>query len=151
MEKAWKPTSTTSTELQVLLTSTLAMFSLVSHYIRQCDGMLVGPPKNPKIQKPFLLIWKLGQGLLKTGLLWTHCPQKAYFMLGLHSGDSGHHLLTPGPPLCYHWLPASTPHFSQPPLVTGLAELQGICSVALILWLFFVHTFCVCPCLHGWC
>lgn len=98
----------------------------------------------------FLFIWKLGQGLLKTGLLWTHRPQTAaYFMVGLHSGDSGHHLLTPGPPLCNHQPPF---HFSQPPPVAGLAGLHGTCSFALFLSLFFffVHV-SVCPCLHGWC
>lgn len=92
----------------------------------------------------FLFIWKLGQGLLKTGLLWTHCPQTAYFMVGLHSGDSGHHLLTPGPPLCYHQPPF---HFIQPPPVAGLAGLQGTCSFALFLSLFSLSV-CVCVCAH---
>lgn len=108
------------------------VFSGLSHYIQQCDGMLVDTPKKIQICFYFFLfcIGKLGHGLVKSGLLWTHCPHAAYFMAGLHSGDSRHHLLTPSRTLCSQ---QRRSHFPQPPPpLAALAELQGTCSVSFL-------------------
>lgn len=124
---------------KALLTSTLAMFSLVFLTIySNVKGRLWTSQTNQRYT--IFFFWKLGQSLLKTGLLWTHCPQKAYFMDGFHCGDSGHHLLTPARPLCHH-TPAQV---SKTPPLTGLARLQGTCYLSFSLFCLYIK-----QCAHG--
>lgn len=137
----WKKPANQPAQPQVNLKFCFVFFGF-SHYIQQCDGMLVGP-------RNFCLFGNWVRDCLKPGycelivlrqqISWLDCT---VVIVGIIFWHPVRLFATTNPPF----------HFSPPPPVAGLAGLQGTCSFALFLSLFFffVHV-CVCPCLHGWC